>query len=573
MVKKKTLDFQVSGDNDNALFTLKAHRGEGALLLAMNWKTGKPPKDFVGFSIEYKEPKGYKYYALKNRISFLNEKGKVSKKRLSSIVAPFQKFRWVHFPRNADLKGDFHYKVMPVFMNSKDELSYGESQDVNISLFRETYPGKLNVSFTRGFVSSQAFVDRYGKDGVKTLLPSKAKESLDFKPTHPKADQALQWMGFEAAGDILELLDEAIKDKTAQVRVVAYDLNHPEILKRLVKLGRRLKIIIDDRGSHAHQDAPESEAEKKLIKSTKGNVKRHHMSGLQHNKMIIVDGKKLNAVVCGSTNFTWRGFYVQANNAVTIRRARAIKPFLAAFENYWKYDSVRDYGKTTSALWNDLPLYKIDAKVSFSPHAKENALLDEIAGDMENNTDSNLFYSLAFLYQTKGAIREAVKKLTEGEKIFVYGISDRKVGGLDLQKPDGNVFPVYPSEISKNLPEPFKSEPIGGSGNRMHHKFVVIDFDKPTARVYLGSYNFSHSADRRNGENLLLIKDRKIAVAYMIEALRLFDHYHFRVALKEARKQDEVFSLTRPPRKTGEKCWWEAYYLDKRKIKDRELFA
>ena len=28
------------------------------VLLAMNWKKGRPPRDFVGFSIEYKEPDG-----------------------------------------------------------------------------------------------------------------------------------------------------------------------------------------------------------------------------------------------------------------------------------------------------------------------------------------------------------------------------------------------------------------------------------------------------------------------------------------------------------------------------------
>lgn len=77
---------------------------------------------------------------------------------------------------------------------------------------------------------------------------------------------------------------------------------------------------------------------------------------------------------------------------------------------------------------------------------------------MENNTTSNLLYSLAFLYQTTGSIRDAVTNLTANNKIFVYGISDKKVGGLDLQKPDVNVAPVYPSEIAKNLPEPFKSE-------------------------------------------------------------------------------------------------------------------
>ena len=107
---------------------------------------------------------------------------------------------------------------------------------------------------------------------------------------------------------------------------------------------------------------------------------------------------------------------------------------------------------------------------------------------------------------------------------------------------------MNPAALKKNVPEPFKSEPAGGGGNRMHHKFVVIDFDKPTARVYLGSYNFSVSADEKNGENLVLIRDRRVAVSYMIEALRIFDHYHFRVTQKESKTPRKKLFLARPPR-------------------------
>ena len=35
-----------------ALFTLKLYRGDGMTLLAMDWKKGKPPTDFVGFATE-----------------------------------------------------------------------------------------------------------------------------------------------------------------------------------------------------------------------------------------------------------------------------------------------------------------------------------------------------------------------------------------------------------------------------------------------------------------------------------------------------------------------------------------
>ena len=107
----------------------------------------------------------------------------------------------------------------------------------------------------------------------------------------------------------------------------------------------------------------------------------------------------------------------------------------------------------------------------------------------------------------------------------------------------------------------------------MHHKFLVVDFNKPTARVYLGSYNFSVPADTKNGENLLLIRDRRIAVSYMVEALSMLDHYHFRVTQLEAKKKKKKLELALPPRTSGQKAWWEDCYSVVRKIHDRTLFS
>ncbi|HEV7993145.1 MAG TPA: phospholipase D-like domain-containing protein [Gemmatimonadaceae bacterium] len=569
-------EFQVSGHNPDALFTLKVHRGDGMSLLAMNWKHGRPPNDFVGFAIEYQEPNGQKFFPLQNRLCFPDAGGGVNPNRLSTRFSPIQKFRWVHFPRNAELAGDFVYRVSPVFMTSTGVLSYGEMQEVKIQLRRETYPGQLNVCFTRGFVSSQAFVDKYVIPGfgVETLIPDDAEAGLTFVPTHPKAKEALAWMGFEARNAILEVLDQAIADPTAQVRVVAYDLNEPGLVSRLEQLGNRLEVIVDDSDKHGLATSGETQATTRLIASAgAANVMRQHMGGLQHNKTIVVDGANVQAVVCGSTNYSWRGFFVQANNAIVLRGPSPVSVFRAAFDAYRAHGDATAFGTTTSAAWNDLGLTGIDAKVGFSPHAKKNALLATIAADIAGQTTSSLFYSLAFLYQTPGAVLDAIKKVTLDPDLFVYGISDKRVGGLDIQLPDGKVAPMSPFALGKNVPEPFKSEPVGGSGARMHHKFVVIDFDKPTARVYMGSYNFSKSADVDNGENLLLIADRRIAVSYVVEALRIFDHYHFRVVQADAKKAKTTLSLQKPPSHAGEKPWFAKDYEDARRIKDRELFA
>lgn len=570
-------DFEVTGNSSKAPFTLKVRRGEGMALLSMDWTDGKePPEDFVGFEIECRPPDSKDYYPLRNRLAFETADGKVDEETKTSDLSPIQKFRWVHFPQDAEVDGEFAYRVTPVSMDEHDKLSYGEAQSATIALGGETYPGKLNVAFTRGFVSSQAFVDRFGtKDGdISTLVPEDGKEGLDFKATHPKAQEAWNWMGFEARRAILGLLDDALADEKAQVRVVAYDLNDPEVVTRLEKLGDRLKVIVDDSDKHGESTSAESQAAGRLAKSAgEDHVQRQHMGDLQHNKTVVVEGPKVQAAVCGSTNLSWRGFLVQANNAVVLHGEEPVKAFMAAFDAYWESGGdTGKFAKTAAAELTDLQLDGIDAQVTFSPHSSGNARLAKIADDI-GETESSLLYSLAFLYETPGKILDAIKKATDDDGIFVYGISDKKVGGIDVHRPDGNVEPVYPQALTEHVPEPFKSEPVAGEGARMHHKFVVIDFGKPTARVHLGSYNFSVSADTKNGENLLVVKDRRIATSYAIEALRIFDHYRFRVLDQKAKDAEDRLFLKKPPREPGEEPWWKPYYSEAQKIRDREVFA
>src|SRR4051794_24617774 len=95
-------DFEVVGRSKLAPFTLKLHRSEGMVLLGMNWKTARPPDDFVGFAIEYRPPGAKKFKVVWNRLSFDNAMGG---KKQPSLLAPIQKFRWVHFPFEAEMRG------------------------------------------------------------------------------------------------------------------------------------------------------------------------------------------------------------------------------------------------------------------------------------------------------------------------------------------------------------------------------------------------------------------------------------------------------------------------------------
>lgn len=563
------------GSVAEAPFRLKVHRGEGMALLAMDWRSGRPPRDMVGFAIEYAEPGSQRFHPLKNRLSFVANAGtSPSAERpdtFSTLVAPIQKWRWVHFPRNPELNGDFTYRVTPMRMKPDGSLEPGVAQTASLALARDTVPGALNVAFTRGFVSSQAFVDRFGRHGpVDTLVPGDAEDGLTFVATHPDRDEAYPWMGFEARRAILDVLDAAAGDPTAQVGIVAFDLNLPEIVDRVARLGARARVIIDD--SKDHVGGAEDEAEQQLAAAGVA-VRRQSMGKLQHNKTVFVDGDAAKRVLCGSTNMSWRGLYVQSNNALVLEGDRPVKVFRAAFEQYW--DDPAGFKRSPSAGWSDLGVEGMDAAVSFSPHSSRNSVLAGIGSDIAG-ARSSVLYSLAFLSITPGAIRDALAERTGQDGLFVAGISDQRTG-IQVAVGSSNLPPTYVVPLDRDAPPPFSEEPRGltssNGGTRMHHKFIVLDFDTPDARVYLGSYNMSKSADASNGENLVLVRDRRVATSYMIEALRMVDHYQWRAALKQRRASSGPLLLRKAPTGPGELPWWAEDYDDPRKVKDRKLFC
>src|SRR5262249_23262898 len=140
----------------------------------------------------------------------------------------------------------------------------------------DTRAGFLNVGFTRGFASSQAYVRRF--QNTPDILPGRGRKELEFDVAQfGKDDGPYPWLGFEARRMMFAFLDELIADPTVKVDVFAYDFSDPEIVvDRLVKLGPRLRIIIDTSGKHGGKKSEESDAEKMLKKSAgKDNVKRH----------------------------------------------------------------------------------------------------------------------------------------------------------------------------------------------------------------------------------------------------------------------------------------------------------
>ena len=432
----------VEGSNAAALFTLKVRRGEGMALLSMNWKQGAPPEAFVGFAIEFRAPGDADFTALNNDLTFLPADGNVVPAKTSSRLAPFQRFRWVHFPHDANLDEDFHYRVTPVTMDASDTLSYGEPQEASVLLGGDTYPGELNVAFTRGFVSSQAFVERY--EPIETLLPANADRGLDFKPTNPKAAEALPWMGFEAREAILGVLDRAIADPAAQVKAVAYDLNEPEIVTRLEQLGGRLRMIIDDSGSHGgtarrrtwqqnvwHR-APAPGTSSVSTWASCSTTRRSSWTAHRTARRVRLDELQLARLVCPVEQRSCHSW--SPGSSGILRSLRAILETRRS----------RGFRCHPLRIMSSLGVPGMDAEVAFSPHSTKNALLTKIAEDIGEHTESSLLYSLAFLYQTPGAILDAVKKLTADDASSSTGYPTGRSVGSTFYRPTETWRPSTP---------------------------------------------------------------------------------------------------------------------------------
>ncbi|MGJ5208405.1 phospholipase D-like domain-containing protein [Bradyrhizobium sp. HKCCYLR20261] len=569
-------------------FACKLWRGERMTMIGFD--VADPEPDLVGFSIEVKSPGARDFSPLRNRIAFSYPQGADAavngNRNFPSTEAPFQKFRWIHFPyRPKD--GTYTYRVAKQHMRDDGSLVQGTGLALDIAQSAVTYDGLVDIGFTRNFASSQAYRDEFGNNA--DIIPAESRDGPKFKKldlTNSAGESVYAWLGFEAYDLLFGFLKEALADPGLTLDVMAYDLNEPDVIDLLEQFGDRLRAIIDDSNAadnpHKAPGSAESRSAKRF-RDAGAAVVRTHFSSLQHNKVLITrrDGKP-EKVLCGSTNFTFRGLYIQANNMLVFHSAGVAELFGQMFDLAFEDASAfrkDDFSKKWHAVHSP---GKPTIQLCFSPHQATDLSLNPIRAAIDQAT-SSVFYSVAFLSQMgDGPTKDAFDRVME-RPIFSYGTVDKR-GALELRKPDGSIGLVDFSYLASKAPEPFRSEWSGGKGRNIHHKFLVTDFSLPTAKVFTGSSNFSPSGEKGNGDHLIMIEDRKVATAYAIEAARVFDHLQFRNRMRDAFKGNtekqrsapapSAITLRKPTALSGKPAWFERFYFESSQAeRDRLLFS
>ena len=543
---------------------VSAYRGDGSVLIAMNLDE-TPAPGFAGFAIQCTTPDGSTFY-LKNRLTFEDKITAATTPaerhaiQTDTNIAPYQKFRWIDFSSSHG-PGKYTYTVSAMYRESNGALESRATAAVNLDLglFQS---GNLQVGFTRGFLSSQAYVDQFQNAPIRP-----PKKSISFS-TAPFEKQ-YEWLGYHARQLTFDFLNECLADKNSTLDVFAFDLDEPDIIGLFQKFGSRLRAVLDDAPLHTGANAMEPLAKQALIKSAgAANIKSGHFHRFSHCKVLIrkVNGEAVG-VLTGSTNFSVRGLYVQANNVLIFNDSETAAHYEAAFEQAFK-DMAQFSASQLAEGWIDLshrPQLP-DFAVAFSPHKSASISLDRIAQAIQNAKSSVLF-AIMELTGSGPVLSEITALPAKRPDIFSYGVT-QNLSGISLFKPGATSGILTPfSFLSKNVPAPFNQEISGGPGQVIHDKFLAIDFDTAAPSVFTGSSNLAAGGEEQNGDNLLAITDPAVAAIYAVQALGLVDHFHFRAVMQTA---SDAKPLTLDPTD----AWWQEYFQKgSLKYRDRDLFC
>jgi len=264
-------------------------------------------------------------------------------------------------------------------------------------------------------------------------------------------------------------LAEFLSSANESIHCAFYDLNLKNVIHSL-KRNLDVKIVVDFKNKG---------------KLTELNPVYNYGDQLMHNKFCVIDNK---IVLTGSFNPTENDNFLNNNNLVVLE-----SKFLS--ENY-EEEFQELFGKKFSGgekvKYPVIFLGETEIENYFCP---EDGCSEKIAEEIGNSKFSVYFMTFSFTDDKIGNILLRLKEdgidikgvLEKGQENNYSEYNRLKNGGIDV-KLDSNKY-------------------------NMHHKVFIID----NLTVITGSYNPTKSGDERNDENILIIKDEKIAKKFLKE--------------------------------------------------------
>jgi phosphatidylserine/phosphatidylglycerophosphate/cardiolipin synthase-like enzyme len=546
------------------LISVRAYQGDAMTLLCFDLDASLLDS-LAGFTIRYVNAAEdeFVYNRMTFPLDFRRRSEIPAAEKNSTLYAPIQRFSWIHVPRvppgrTEAFFGRYTYQVTPRYVVDAKLAPLDPAKTVSVAIDVGPYRRKnTQIAFTRGFMSSAGYVSRFGLTNKK-VRPVKAEDELLFdvglkSGTAKRFNEATgrredveytfeeqhRWLGWQARQRILEFLDETLADPALSLKAFAYDLDEPEIARRLLRLAAegRLRIILDDAGEHGEPESFETAFETEFKKvADPAAIERGKYRALAHQKVFVqLKNAAAVKVLTGSTNFSTNGLYVNANHVLIFKNRKIARQYEEVFDASFGAAQMSAFrgGALSAADFEFAEPNTPRLTVTFAPHQKADAerIFERISSRIRA-ASSDVFFAI-MKDTSESSILDAVREMVKSERVYTYGITDT----ISRNDADYEVFVYQPNSkrgvrvaakgVASLLPPPFGEVPRI-SGYAIHHKFVVVDFRGSDPVVFCGSSNLAFGPEQKNGDNLLEIRDADVATVFAIEAGRLVDHFQWR---------------------------------------------
>lgn len=540
--------------------SVRSYLSPTLVLLAFDWPDAASRSDFLGFAIrrtpgfwsadgKTRAPDSW----LPNRLTF-DGPAADTQGDAPTDQAPIQKFMWWDAridPQDRD--ASFRYDVYPVVGTPANlQVLDAEGGVCDVVLPAHIEDG-IGTWFNRAVVSSQAFAKQVAALG---LAPNAA-------PSDAQALKLRTWLANDMEQVFAEMLDPASRAASA-----VYHLTDTLwALPAFEAFGRQhgeasLAIVYDAHTTSRKGKPPLPSPNQPAVDALQGLATRapRDKTHIMHDKFIVTDAPSNPAparVLTGSANFTTEGLTEQANVLHAFDSSA-----LAALYNDRAHalagnPSIAETAKLTSGWSEPMTIGSAQVRVAFSPEpAGQRTEIDTIVAAIAAAKHS---VSFCLFMPTDAALRDAC--FAAGDRgLMMFGLVNKinvgsatkadtaqqagqtldaaTLANLELYHRSRDNHDVIDAAYFSpaTVPQGFTPELRLFPGEPapafppvvIHHKFIVIDAEGANPVVYTGSANMSRNSEQYNDENLLEIRDKRIAAIYLAEFLRLYEHYRAR---------------------------------------------
>src|SRR3954470_793240 len=540
--------------------SLKAYAGTTGVLLAMN-TSPEGREDLLGFAI-HREGGDRPAQWLNGMLTFPGVEHEPGQP-LSTEQAPIQKFRWSDYRVYPDTT--YKYEVHPVYGTPESpRIEDGPAIEVSTSSVRE---GEHRVLFNRAAAASQAFSRKF-PDVDEELAKAKEEGRPQELP-----EEALAWL----SRGLLEQIDGFIAraaDATWALDIAIYEYELPAILdsvKAALDRGADVRIVFHA----APGDTQTEENEKNLAGWPPERLRPRVTSSIFHDKFAVLsrvrgDQRDPVSVLCGSTNWTRSGVYLQANVVHVAESADLAARYLSIFEILFAGATVPETRQWVDA--NDPLPEDVAVVAGFSPRSDEKDL-DAFVATIGQAQSDVLFYTA---FELDDRIDQALLGEPHDDVLRI-GLQNRPsvITGFHRDRTADFVATAYLKEGLEGFLAEKTRQP---SGILIHTKLVVVNFTSDEPVVISGSHNLSAAASGSNDENFLVVRgDTDVADCYGVEAMRLYDHYRYRWVFdsKNTEQRPDDPCPGRPPNTLCPDGRWTTNYYKEGTLEaaDRERFG